>query len=157
MRNISFVLLSLIPMLSYSQQILLPVPKYGWDSLQSRISYPEIAVRSGHSVALKANLKIDSLGEIRSISVEALSGSYSINGKEYSCPLSPIDSILILGINKEFRKGEWVPGSIDGTNKTMSIEIPIIFIVSPGNILVGQRRFMIIGAERPLVTPTRLH
>jgi hypothetical protein len=57
----------MIPLLANSQKISKPIPKIGWDSLQSRILYPDLAHRAGIEGTVWASLTFDSTGRVDSI------------------------------------------------------------------------------------------
>ena len=99
------------------RSVILPIPQIGWDSLQNKISYPEIARRASLWGAYEASIIIDSLGQMINC---------KINYANYEkCDFK--DSLFIKWIEYEFRDLKWNPGLVNNKPTTMKITIPMVF------------------------------
>jgi hypothetical protein len=134
-----------------AQNIKLPSPKIGWDSLQSSINFPEINRLAKYSSAFLAKIEIDTTGKLNDIRVFSFSEWIEINNVKYECKLNPNDSLFVRKIIECCSNLEWNPGRIDEKKETMILEIPFIFYVYPFEIPKSERIIIIKEAFRPLV------
>ena len=153
--RLSFLLL--LSSVSLAQERSLPIPKFGWDSLQSALKYPELGIRAGHRAAYIVNIEVDSTCVLNSISVGPYLGRFSIGNVEYSCPLNPMDSLFIDSINAACHKVVWIAGAVNGRAATMQTEFPIIFNFYSFETPADSRRMIIKEAVRPRLHVDQTH
>jgi hypothetical protein len=119
--KIKLILFCLTTNFLFAQQnesIKLPSPKIGWDSLEGRILYPELARRAGVWGAYEAKLIIDSVGNVSTLKV----GCANFDRKPETS-----DTIFINSIKNVLKEIEWNPGLKNGKSQTMSMTIPLVF------------------------------
>ncbi len=95
-----FLILLIITSTNYAQDksIKLPTPQIGWDSLQKKISYLELARRADLWGAYEVKIKIDSTGKL--LNQEINIANYELNNCKNS--LSKNDSLFFNYIEYEF-------------------------------------------------------
>jgi hypothetical protein len=146
--KINIVLLSLVLCMSLplfgQESIRWAEPTCGWDSLRSRIQYPEIAVRSGYRTALLASVEIDSSERIRTIYIVPFVMSISGNKRD---SLNFLDSVFVHAIVKALHSTKWSSKSINGKKTSSRIEFPFIFYSH--TLDDAQRKLMVVDTVRP--------
>jgi hypothetical protein len=97
-----------------SSQYSPPYPKIGWDSLKSRIIYPEIYTEAGVEQSQTIVVYISITGEVDSI----------MYGKMYTGFSQPVNTAIY--------STKWIPGKFKGVPIDTSITIPISFKLYDG-------------------------
>jgi len=119
-----FVALSLFWTLASTQSNntkIPPCPKIGWDSLQTKFVYPELASRAMLWGAYQVKLTIDSVGRMTQMDVSNANYEFTPNA---------VDSVFINYIKYYFRFLEWDPGILNQKPTTMQITVPLVFYFS---------------------------
>jgi len=93
----------------------LPRPAGGWNSLQRRIIFPELAQRAGLHEAYLATIAVDSSGTVTNVSITGFDGK----------PVT--QTIFILPLTDPIKTIRWIPGAVDGKSVNSSVTVPIIF------------------------------
>ena len=121
----SIVLIMTVMTNLFSQQKTyeLPKPIIGWDSLSSKILYPEIYRRAGIQGVFIAELRIDSAGILSKITVQELNKS-EILDSTYA---------IVNSLKSNLKSIQWLPGKVNGRNVEGQLKIPLILILSDSN------------------------
>ena len=153
--RLSFLLL--LSSVSLAQERSLPIPKFGWDSLQSALQFPPMGVNVGHRTAYMVSVGVDSAGVLKSVSVSPYIDKISIDNVEYSCPLNPFDSLFIESINEACHRVLWVAGKVKGQAVSMDAEFPVIFNIYSYQTPADSRRMIIKEVVRRLDVDYNVH
>ena len=97
---------------------------------------------------------IDSTGAVETVAVDPFVEKVSINNVEYTCPLSPFDSVFIEPINAACHKVVWLAGKVNGRAATMKAEFPVIFNFYSYQTPTAARRMIIREVVRRIDTQT---
>lgn len=101
----------------------LPSPQIGWDSLQTKFVYPDLAARAGLWGAYEARLEIDSIGKMNKCEITSAYNNHKLNS---------IDSVFTYMIIDRLHGIKWNPGLRGDKPVTMNITIPLVFYFMEG-------------------------
>jgi hypothetical protein len=122
-------------------KIVLPQPEIGWDSLNSKLKYPDLPLRVGVGGAYITSMTIDSTGGILSINTIPMNYKHTNND---------IDSVFVNRIQTVIRSIQWLPAIEKGRRVESQLQIPIVFYLknmNSTNIIVRSAEKRIIKAD----------
>ena len=145
MKTVSTIILltTLLCTLIIAQERILPSPKIGWDSLETRIQYPELAKRASYNSAYSVTFRVDSVGILKDVYVESFSGKININHIDYTCALNSMDSSFVQAIKAACNSLEWISSRINNKQTTMTVTIPFVFVVHSYETPISSRKIVI--------------
>jgi hypothetical protein len=131
----------------YTSNYILPEPINGFNSIQDSISYPELSLKLGAESAFRANVNIDTSGNVTDISFNPISQNN----------FSQIDSIFITYVQLKLNRIKWVPAKFNGKIITSKISFPFIFLIMQGNDIINHHlninRYYLTNLEfDPIIT-----
>ena len=104
-----------------TSNIDLPKPVIGWDSLRSKMIYPEIGRRAHVEGAFRASIEVDSTGNLADLRITSLNYQHAFNQS---------DSLFSNYVEQVIRKAQWHPGLENGSPKKMRISVPFLFYLN---------------------------
>lgn len=128
MKRFTLLLISVITLGHGQSQddVTLPVPKIGWDSLQNYVVYPEIARRSGLEGLFRAYVSIDSMGIVTKVRV-------TNDFNEHDTHQEP--TIIHAMIDEKLRSIQWHAATMNGRSVSFELILPFVFILDrPGQL-----------------------
>lgn len=115
-------------------------PAIGWDSLKSRMSYPEICKRAGIEGAYRAYLDVDSTGKVLSYKVDPVNYKHSNNNP---------DSAFVVRIEAALGSTSWIPARTYAKPIRSRLSIPVVYILRYDN----STNPLVIDADLIIVKP----
>jgi hypothetical protein len=115
---------SILPAQTIDIKIVLPQPEIGWDSLSSKLQYPDYPLRAEANGAYITSMTIDSTGGILSINTIPMNYKHTNNN---------IDSVFVNQIQTVIRSIHWLPAIEKGKRVESHVQIPIVFYLTDKN------------------------
>jgi len=123
MKSIYLIASLIIGLQAHSQtkdNLVLPSPVIGWDSLTNLVKYPEIARRAGIQGAYYAKFLIDTLGGVQRIKVFKISDLYE----------NEDTSVIAREISLKLKSTKWIPAITNNAKLFYVLTIPFVFILN---------------------------
>ena len=96
-------------------------------------------------------IHVDSVGTIQEISFGPITSTINIKRVEYGCQLRLADSLFYEEISRVCRSCQWVPGVRKGRCASMSVDLPVVFILRRGEDPGYLDRIVIKDSQLPQV------